>query len=115
MDVKEYASYDAVGLAELVCRREVSPRELAVTALAAIEKVDPQLNSVVEIYHDRIEDLDEASLGEGPFRGVPFLIKDMFGHEQGRKIEFGSRLCKDMIVETGTYVAENFRASGLSM
>ncbi|MGI9409501.1 MAG: amidase [Hyphomicrobiaceae bacterium] len=115
MKLEEYTSYDAIGLAELVRQREVSPRELAATALAAIEKADPQLNSVVEIYHDRIEDLDEASLGEGPFRGVPFLIKDMFGHEQGRKIEFGSRLCKDMVVETGTYVAENFRASGLNI
>ena len=115
MNVEEYAKYDAVGLAELVRGGEVSPRELAATALTAIEKVDPQLNSVVEIYHDRIEDLDEAALGNGPFRGVPFLIKDMFGHEQGRKIEFGSRLCKDMLVETGTYLADNFHAAGLNV
>jgi len=45
---------------------------------------------VVEAYPDRIENLDERTLGSGPFRGVPFLIKDVFGHEAGRKIEFGS-------------------------
>src|SRR5690348_17769238 len=50
--------------------------------------------SVVETYDDRIDGLDEATLGQGAFRGVPFLIKDVFGHEKGRKIEFGSRLCK---------------------
>ena len=53
----------------------------------------------MELYGDRIDALDEASLGDGPFRGVPFLIKDVFGHEKGRKIEFGSRLCEGMLVE----------------
>ena len=115
MDLSEYAAFDAVGLAELVARGEVSARELAATALAAIEKVDPHINAVIEVYHDQIEQLDEATLGDGPLRGVPFLIKDMFGHEQGRRIEFGSRLCQDMVVETGTYLADNFKAAGLNI
>ena len=115
MDLSEYSAFDATGLAELVRRKETSPRELAETALRAIEAIDPTLNSVVEIYEDRIEGLDEEQLGPGPFRGVPFLIKDMFGHEQGRRIEFGSRLCKDMTVEHGTYFADNLKASGLNI
>lgn len=115
MKISEYASYDAVGLGELVARGEVSPRELATTALAAIEAINPQINAVIEIYHDRIESLDEGTLGDGPFRGVPFLIKDMFGHEQGRRIEFGSRLCKNMVVEKGTYLVDNFKAAGLNI
>src|SRR6185295_5584370 len=49
------------------------------------------------------------------FRGVPFLIKDVFGHEQGRKIEFGSRLCEGMTVETGTYFADMLKASGVNI
>lgn len=115
MDLAEYSSYDAKGLAELVKKREVTPSELAQTALRAIETIDPKLNSVIEIYDDRIDGLNEAELGTGPFRGVPFLIKDMFGHEQGRRIEFGSRLCKDMVVEHSTYLADNFKASGLNI
>ena len=70
---------------------------------------------MVELYADRIETLDERSLGSGPFRGVPFLIKDVFGHEQGRKIEFGSRLCEGMTVETGTYFADMLKASGVNI
>ena len=80
MDTAEYASYDALGLAELVAKKQVSPKELANTAVAAKEKIDGAVKSVVELYPDRIDGLDEASLGNGPFRGVPFLIKDVFGH-----------------------------------
>ena len=70
---------------------------------------------MVELYPDRIEGLDEKSLGDGPFRGVPFLIKDVFGHEKGRKIEFGSRLCEGMTVEVGTYFADMLKASGVNI
>src|SRR5262245_46362253 len=86
MNLSDYAAYDAVGLAELVATKQVTPRELAETAARAIESVNPSINAVVETYPDRIESLDEKTLGDGPFRGVPFLIKDVFGHEAGRKI-----------------------------
>jgi len=115
MNLAEYASYDALGLAELVAKKQVSPKELAKTALAAKEKIDPILKSVVEIYPDRIDGLDEKSLGNGAFRGVPFLIKDVFGHEKGRIIEFGSRLCEGMTVEVGTYFVDMLKASGVNI
>ncbi len=115
MNLAEYASYDALGLAELVARKQVSPKELAQTAVAAKEKIDPAVKSVVELYADRIEGLDEKSLGNGPFRGVPFLIKDVFGHEKGRRIEFGSRLCAGMTVEMGTYFLDMLKASGVNI
>ena len=68
MNLAEYASYDALGLAELVAKKQVSAKELARTAVAAKERIDPAVKSVVELYPDRIEDLDEKSLGDGPFR-----------------------------------------------
>src|SRR5437773_4439822 len=115
MKLNEYAKYDALGLAELVSRRHVSPKELAETAVRAIEAINPAINAIVETYPDRIESLDEKILGDGPFRGVPFLMKDVFGHEAGRKIEFGSRLCKDMIVQTDTHYCQLLRASGVNI
>jgi amidase len=115
MNLAEYASYDALGLAELVARKQVSPKELAQTAVAAKERIDPAVKSVVELYADRIEGLDEKTLGNGPFRGVPFLIKDVFGHEKGRRIEFGSRLCAGMTVEMGTYFLDMLKASGVNI
>jgi amidase len=115
MKLTEYARYDALGLAGLVAARQVSPRELAETAAAAIAAVNPAINAVVETYPDRIEALDEKTLGNGPFRGVPFLMKDVFGHEAGRRIEFGSRLCKDMRVTADTHVCELLKASGVNI
>ncbi len=66
MNLQEYAGYDALGLTRLVERREVSPRELAETALEAIEAVNPKLHAVIEIYADRIAGLDAKTLGRGP-------------------------------------------------
>jgi amidase len=114
MNLSEYASYDALGLAELVTRREVTPSELAALAARAIQAVDAELRSVVETYPDRIEALDEGSLGPGPFRGVPFLIKDVFGHEKGRKMEFGSRLCQGMVCEVDSFLMTQLRAAGVN-
>jgi amidase len=115
MKLAEYASHDALGLAALVASKQVSPTELAATAAAAIGATNPALNAVVETYSDRIETLDERRLGNGPFRGVPFLIKDVFGHEAGRKIEFGSRLCRGMIAQQDTHLCELFRAAGVNI
>ncbi len=115
MDLTEYARYDALALAELVAKKQVSPKELAQTAARAIEAANPTLNAVVETYPDRIEDLDEKTLGDGPFRGVPLLIKDVFGHEKGRRIEFGSRLCRGMVVEAGTYLVDMLKTAGVNI
>src|SRR5947209_8306458 len=115
MNLAEYASYDALGLADLVANKQVSPKELAQTAAAAIASINPSVNAVVETYPDRIDGLDEKTLGSGPFRGVPFLIKDFFGHEAGRTIEFGSRLCQGMLAQQDTYLFELFKAAGLNV
>jgi amidase len=115
MKLAEYASHDALGLAALVADRQVTPTELAATAAAAIAAINPRVHAVVETYPDRIEALDERSLGRGPFRGVPFLMKDVFGHEAGRKIEFGSRLCRGMVAQQDTHLCELFRASGVNI
>jgi amidase len=116
MRVSEYARYDATGLAALVARREVSPKELARMAAEAIAALNPKINAVVELYADRIETLDEATLGNGPFHGVPFLIKDIAGHLDGRKVEFGSRLCEGLVTRDGdTHVGRLFKEAGLNI
>lgn len=114
MKLADYTRHDGLGLAALVAAGEVSPRELARAAATAIEAVNPTLGAVVETYPDRIDDLDERTLGSGPFRGVPFLMKDLFGHEGGRRIEFGSRLCRGMVAPSNSAYFRLARASGLN-
>jgi amidase len=115
MSLAEYARHDGLGLAKLVVDRQVTPKELAETAARAVAAVNGPVNAVVETYDDRIGGLDEASLGRGPFRGVPFLLKDVFGHEGGRVCELGSQLCRGMGVESDSHVARLFKAAGLNI
>lgn len=115
MKLAEYARLDGLGLAHLVATKQVSPQELAATSLQAIQKANPAVNAVVETYPDRIEGLDESTLGSGPFRGVPFLMKDVAGHEAGRRCEFGSRLARGFVPDVDSNVCRLFRAAGLNI
>jgi amidase len=115
MTFSEYATLDALGLAAAIAAGDLSPTEAARLAADAIEAIDPRINAVVETYPDRIDDLDERTLGAGPFRGVPFLIKDVFGQEAGRRIEWGSRLCRGMIAQQDTHLYELLRQSGVNI
>jgi amidase len=115
MRIDEYARHDGLALAELVKDGEVTPSELATVAADAIAAINPAINAVIELYHDRVDSLDETALGNGPFRAVPFLIKDVGGHEKGRKIEFGSRLCAGLVAEVDTYYAKLLRTAGLNI
>ncbi len=72
----EYRTYDAVGLAELVARRDVSPVELLDAAMARLEAVNPKLNAVVSTFADRARERIAKQDLRGPFAGVPLLLKD---------------------------------------
>ncbi len=115
MKLHEYTRHDATGLAALVKRGDVTPRELTALAVQAIERVNGAVNAVVETYPDRIGGLDESTLGHGPFRGVPFLMKDVFGHEAGRKVEFGSRLCRGMVATEDSAYTQLVRQAGFNI
>jgi len=88
MQLYEYSQYDALGLAELIKTKQVTVAEVAQLAAQAIEVTNPDVNAVVELYSDRIESLNDDCVVDGPFKGVPYLIKDVTGHLKGRKIEF---------------------------
>jgi amidase len=114
MNLKEYAQYDALGLGELVRKGEVIAKELAELALSGVEKVNPDLNAVIEVYRDRIDDLDESDIADGPFKGVPFFLKDLNVLEKGRKCEMGSRLTKGFVAPHDSDIVVKFREAGLN-
>ncbi len=115
MKLSEYAACDAHDLAALVRTKQVSAHELALTAAAAIGKTNPTLKAVIEVYDDQLEERAAKALPDGPFRGVPFLIKDVGGHLKGRRIEFGSWLCQGMLGEIDTNFATLLKSSGLNI
>ena len=108
MNLEEYSRCDGVALAELVRKREVSPKQLANFFVEAVEKVNPKINAIIEVWSDRIEGLHDRVVPDGPFAGVPFLLKDVGAGEGGRVQESGSRLMKGHIVDKDSFLTERF-------
>lgn len=90
MRFDEYRRYDGLGLAELVKRGEVSASELLEVALARMDQVNPSLNAVVTRF-DAMARARASSHLDGPFAGVPFLIKDLKQDLAGVPASGGSR------------------------
>lgn len=115
MDFSEYAQYDAVGLAELVKRKQVTAKELGRLFLIAVEKVNPKINAVIGTYGERVEALEDRSLPTGPFAGVPFLLKDLGATEDGKRQECGSRLMKGYVADKDSFLTTRFKQAGLTL
>jgi amidase len=113
MKVSEYAAHDGTALAELVRRREISPRELAEVSSRAIDAVNGTLNAVIA----RVPEETERSLAEGPppgpFAGVPFLIKDVGMHYANVPSEFGSRFFAGTVFPHDSELAARFKRAGV--
>ena len=95
MSFAEYAEYDGLGLADLVRKGEVTPAELVEAAIERIERHNGVLNAVVYKAYDEARAAAGATLPDGPFRGVPFLIKDLGVTVAGWPRTSGSRFTKD--------------------
>lgn len=117
-----FAALDATAQADLVRSGEVTPTELVDAAIARIEALDGELNAVVfrrfEQAHAEAATEAEATakdLPAGPFRGVPFLTKDLGCPTAGERQSEGMRFLADAgYVATQTaHLARRFRAAGL--
>ena len=111
MAFKEYGSHDGVGLADLVRRKEVSPSELLAEAVARTGKIDPKINAVVVKHYDYAERQIAAGLPDGPFNGVPFLLKDL-DLLAGTRTTFGASIYNDNVADHTSTLAQRFLNSG---
>ena len=91
--LKDYDRYDALGLAELVRKKETTPAELLEAAIARAEAVNPKLNAIIIPMHDIARKRAQEKL-EGPFAGVPFLTKDLFQEYAGVRTAYGCKALK---------------------
>ena len=113
MALDDYAAYDGLGLAGLVARKEVTPAELVDAAIARIEAHNPALNAVVYKGYDDARRWAEGPLPDGPFRGVPFLVKDLGVNVAGWPTTAGSRFMRDYVPTQDSILATRWRAAGL--
>jgi amidase len=113
--MQELAWMDATAQAELVRRKEISSLELVDAAIARIEKLNPEINAVITPLFDKARaQAALPALPQGPFRGVPFLLKDMICHSAGDPYHAGMRLLRDLawIAPHDTHLAARFREAG---
>ena len=113
MTITDYESADALRLAELVRQGEASPGELLDAALARTAAVNPQVNAVIHLMEDSARRAIAAGLPDGPFRGVPFLVKDLMTACAGEPMRCGSRLFRDFVPPDDEELTRRYRAPGL--
>lgn len=112
MSFAEYDRYDGLGLAHLVRRREVTPIELVEEAIARIERHNPKLNAVVYKAYDDARAAANSNLPDGPFKGVPFLIKDINLPVAGWPMTNGSKYLHNHVSEKDAELTKRYRACG---
>jgi amidase len=113
MGFREYGDYDAVGLAGLVRGGQVSPSELLDEALARTAALNPKINAVIHLMEPRARAAIAAGLPDGPFRGVPFLIKDLMTAFAGEPMRLGSKLFNDYVPAEDEELTRRYRQAGL--
>jgi len=112
---EEFARLDAVAQAELVRKGEVSPQELVDAAINRIERCNGELNAVITpLFEKARAQAASARLPEGPFRGVPFLLKDLGVWSAGDRYCVGMRFLRDLDWREpeDSYLAAAYRAAG---
>ncbi|MCE9673162.1 amidase [Myxococcus stipitatus] len=108
-----FVSLDGTAQAELVRRREVTPLELVDAAIARIERCNPKLNAVVQTQFDAAREQAKGPLPEGPFTGVPFLLKDLLAAQRGQPLTGGSRFMKDFVPDHDSELVKRHLRAGL--
>jgi amidase len=110
---KEFERFDGLGLAELVRKKEVSPSELCEEAIRRIEQVNPKLNAVIFPMYDIARNAVQQGLPDGPFLGVPFLLKDIIDEYAGVPLTMGSRAFRNYVPAQDSEMVTRFKKSGL--
>lgn len=109
----EYAKHDGLGLAELVRTKEVTADELLEAAIAQATATDPKINAIAGTMYDQARQAIKAGLPDGPFRGVPFLLKDLSFAMNGVVSEYGSTLFKGRVSGADSTAVARYRKAGL--
>jgi amidase len=106
---------DACAQAELVRRGDVSPAELVDAAIARAEALNPTLNAIIHERFDRARaEAASPELPDGPFRGVPMVLKDLTCHSAGDRFCEGMAFLRDLewVEDHDTWLAARFKAAG---
>ena len=110
--MSDMAFMDATGQAELVRKGEVTAGELVEAAISRAEKLNPALNAIVRPMYDEAREIASGT-GDGPFTGVPFLLKDLTASYAGVPLTSGSRFAENLIPDHDSELVTRFKKAGL--
>jgi amidase len=113
LPLPEYDSLDGLALADLVRRGDVSPAELVDAAIVRMDRRNSRCNAVVHFIDERARRLAEGPLPDGPFRGVPFLLKDLLAAFEGEPLSSGSRMYGNWAPSRSSELVNRFVRAGL--
>jgi len=109
----EYDQYDGLGLAELVAKRQVTPLELLNAVRQRLDAINPKINAVAHAFFDRAAAQIKGGLVAGPFKGVPFALKDLGQQLAGTITSYGSRVFKDNTPDFDSTLVARYKQAGL--
>lgn len=115
MAVQGYADLDATELARLVGRGELSALEVLEEAVERAGRVNPRLNALVYPWYDHAKDRIREGLPDGPLRGVPFLLKDLYQDYEGQKQSNGCRALAGTVAGQDGEMVSRYKAAGFSI
>ena len=113
MRFDEYRKHDAVALAALVAKGDITAGELIELAIARAEQVNPAINAIVHTQYPRARAAIAAGLPNGPLRGVPYLLKDLSIFEKGVPAGLGSALYGNFVPNHDSAYTERCKRAGL--
>lgn len=113
MNYQEYRQYDAVGLAQLIRKGQVSSDEVLQAALRRLDEVNPHLNLLALDLREHCRAEPYPQNPDAPLSGVPFLLKDLLADWQGTPTASGSLLLQNHIAQADSHLAAAYRAAGL--
>ena len=109
----EILSLDATAQAELMRRKEIQPIELVEAAIERVEKLNPDLNLVITTLFDEAKTAAVGKIPDGPFAGVPFLMKDIGAFLAGAPMCMGTALLKGFVPDHDSELTKRFKKAGL--
>ena len=110
---EEMAALDASAQAALVRGRHVKPIELIEAAIARIERLNGKINAVVTPMFEQARAAAQAPLPDGPFSGVPFLLKDLLASYAGVRLSGGSAFMRDFVPDHDSELVARLKRAGL--
>jgi amidase len=115
MTIADVLDLDATAQADLIRRKQISALELAEASVRRAEAVNPRLNAVVTPLYDQAIDTARGTFPDGPFAGVPFLVKDLIASVAGARKTDCSAFLRDNVATADSELVSRYRRAGLNI